>query len=93
MSVLCVESSSRFRNDKTQPNKLSYLFQDELVLLLQQFVVRVDEVQVVLGCGVVDSPQLLQECLAEHADSLMYIHHVVDDIFAVFVGNLVVLEK
>lgn len=71
----------------------AHLFQDELVLLLQQFVVGVNEVQVVLGCGVIHPPQLLQECFTVHADSLMHIHHVVDNIFTMFVGNLVVLEK
>ena len=69
------------------------LFQDKLVFLLQQFVVRVDKVQVILWCGVINSPQLLQECFTVHADSLMHKHHMVHNIFTVLIGYLVVLEK
>ena len=54
----------------------TYLSKNELVLLVQQFEVSVDEVEIVFGCDVVVAPQSLQEGLAVGHHTLVHQHDV-----------------
>ena len=66
---------------------------NKLVLLIQQFSICADEVEVVLWCDVVDSSQLLQELLAILPHTEVHRDHMVHHRLAMFIWNLVILRK
>ena len=69
------------------------LVKNKFVLLIQQFSVRADEVEVVLWCDVVDSSQLLQELLAILPHTEVHRDHMVHYRLAMFIWNLSILRK